>query len=176
MRQVTQALRGSPIWDLVVATARLERGRRAVEGRARLGTADLRLIWLLVEDGPRTMREISEELGLEQSTVNRQVNSALKAGYLERIDQGECVLDPTIVARLVGRAREDSPLDELTDREREVLSLMAEGHSNDGICLLLFLSPKTVETHIRHILLKLGIGETADYHRRVLAVLAYLRG
>ena len=88
MRQVTQALRGSPIWDLVVATARLERGRRAVEGRARLGTADLRLIWLLVEDGPRTMREISEELGLEQSTVNRQVNSALKAGYLERIDQG----------------------------------------------------------------------------------------
>ena len=101
---------------------------------------------------------------------------AVLVDALERIDQGECVLDPTIVARLVGRAREDSPLDELTDREREVLSLMAEGHSNDGICRLLFLSPKTVETHIRHILLKLGIGETADYHRRVLAVLAYLRG
>jgi DNA-binding NarL/FixJ family response regulator len=101
---------------------------------------------------------------------------AVLVDALERIDQGECVLDPTIVARLVGRAREDSPLDELTEREREVLSLMAEGHSNDGICRLLFLSPKTVETHIRHILLKLGIGETADYHRRVLAVLAYLRG
>jgi DNA-binding NarL/FixJ family response regulator len=86
------------------------------------------------------------------------------------------VLDPTIVARLVGRAREDSPLDELTEREREVLALMAEGHSNDGICRKLFLSPKTVETHVRHILLKLGIGETADYHRQVLAVLAYLRG
>jgi serine/threonine-protein kinase len=94
---------------------------------------------------------------------------------LRRIDEGECVLDPTIVARLVGRPREPSALDELTDREREVLGLMAEGHSNDGICRLLFLSPKTVETHVRHILLKLGIGETPDYHRRVLAVLAYLR-
>jgi serine/threonine-protein kinase len=94
---------------------------------------------------------------------------------LRRIDDGECVLDPTIVARLLGRSREASPLDELTDREREVLALMAEGHSNDGICRKLFLSPKTVETHVRHILLKLGIGETSDYHRRVLAVLAYLR-
>jgi len=95
---------------------------------------------------------------------------------LERIDEGECVLAPTIVSRLVGRPREQSPLDELTDREREVLALMAEGHSNDGICRQLFLSPKTVETHVRHILLKLGIGDTGDYHRRVLAVLAYLRG
>jgi serine/threonine-protein kinase len=94
---------------------------------------------------------------------------------LKRIDEGECVLDPTIVARLVGRPREHSVLDELTPREVEVLGLMAEGHSNDGICKKLFLSPKTVETHVRHILLKLGIGETPDYHRRVLAVLAYLR-
>lgn len=95
---------------------------------------------------------------------------------LERIAEAECVLDPTIVSRLVGRPREQSPLDELTEREHEVLALMAEGHSNDGISKKLFLSPKTVETHVRHILLKLGIGETADYHRRVLAVLAYLRG
>jgi DNA-binding NarL/FixJ family response regulator len=101
---------------------------------------------------------------------------AVLVDALERIHDGECVLDPTIVARLVGRAREESPLDELTGREREVLSLMAEGHSNDAICRKLFLSPKTVETHVRHILLKLGIGETPDYHRRVLAVLAYLRG
>jgi DNA-binding NarL/FixJ family response regulator len=101
---------------------------------------------------------------------------AVLVDALERIDQGESVLDPTIVARLVGRARDESPLDELTEREREVLALMAEGHSNDGICRKLFLSPKTVETHVRHILLKLGIGETAEYHRRVLAVLAYLRG
>jgi DNA-binding NarL/FixJ family response regulator len=101
---------------------------------------------------------------------------AVVVDALERIDEGECVLDPTIVARLVGRRRYHSPLDELTEREREVLGLMAEGHSNDGICKRLFLSPKTVETHVRHILLKLGIGEGGDYHRRVLAVLAYLRG
>jgi DNA-binding NarL/FixJ family response regulator len=101
---------------------------------------------------------------------------AVLVDALERIAEGECVLDPTIVSRLVGRPREQNPLDELTEREREVLALMAEGHSNDGICKKLFLSPKTVETHVGHILLKLGIGERGDYHRRVLAVLTYLRG
>ena len=101
---------------------------------------------------------------------------AVLVDALQRIVEGECVVDPTIVSRLVGRPREGSPLDELTAREIEVLSLMAEGHSNEGICKTLFLSPKTVETHVRHILGKLGIGETSDYHRRVLAVLAYLRG
>jgi serine/threonine-protein kinase len=100
---------------------------------------------------------------------------AVLVDALRRVDEGECVLDPTIVARLVGKPREGSTLDELTAREIEVLSLMAEGHSNEGICRKLFLSPKTVETHVRHILGKLGIGETSDYHRRVLAVLVYLR-
>jgi DNA-binding NarL/FixJ family response regulator len=95
---------------------------------------------------------------------------------LRRIDEGECVVDPTIVSRLVRKPRDHGPLDELTDRELEVLGLMAEGHSNDGISKKLVLSPKTVETHVRHILLKLGIGETTEHHRRVLAVLAYLRG
>jgi DNA-binding NarL/FixJ family response regulator len=94
---------------------------------------------------------------------------------LNRIADGECVLDPTIVARLVGKPREHSELEELTERELEVLALMAEGHSNHGIGATLFLSPKTVETHVRHILMKLEIGETSDYHRRVLAVLAFLR-
>ena len=106
----------------------------------------------------------------------RVTDVAVLVDALERIADGECVLDPTIVARLVGRPREQSPLDELTGREREVLALIAEGHSNDSICKKLFLSPKTVETHVRHILLKLGIRETPDYHRRVLAVLVYLRG
>jgi DNA-binding NarL/FixJ family response regulator len=100
---------------------------------------------------------------------------AVLVDALRRIAEGECVLDPTIVSRLVARPREESALGELTARELEVLALMAEGHSNEGICRKLFLSPKTVETHVRHILVKLGIGETAAYHRRVLAVLAYLR-
>ena len=94
---------------------------------------------------------------------------------LQRVVEGECVVDPTIVSRLVHRPRESGPLDELSERELEVLSLVAEGRSNEGIARALFLSPRTVETHVRHIMLKLGIGEAADDHRRVLAVLAYLR-
>jgi len=101
---------------------------------------------------------------------------AVLVDALQRIGEGECVLDPTIVSRLVRRPRAESPLNELTERELQVLALIAEGHSNEGISKKLFLSTKTVETHVRHILLKLDIGEAADYHRRVLAVLAYLRG
>jgi DNA-binding NarL/FixJ family response regulator len=94
---------------------------------------------------------------------------------IQRVAEGECVLDPTIVARLVRRPRAKGPLDELTDREREVLSLIAEGRSNLGIAETLVLSPKTVEAHIGRILAKLRLDDTPDYHRRVLAVLAFLR-
>ena len=94
---------------------------------------------------------------------------------LRRIVHGECVLDPTIVARLVNRPRDDNPLAALTAREREVLGLIAEGRSNHGICEQLFLSPKTVETHVRQIFQKLGLAESTVAHRRVLAVLAFLR-
>jgi DNA-binding NarL/FixJ family response regulator len=100
---------------------------------------------------------------------------AWPAPETERIDDGERVLDPAVVARRPGRPRNTEDLHELTRRELDVLALMAEGHSNEGICKKLFVSHKTVETHVRHIMFKLGIGETDDYHRRVLAVLAYLR-
>jgi len=94
---------------------------------------------------------------------------------IQRIAERECVLDPTIVARLIKRRRQQGPLDELTDREREVLALIAEGRSNHGIAEILVLSPKTVEAHIGRVFTKLGLDESPDYHRRVLAVLAFLR-
>lgn len=100
---------------------------------------------------------------------------ALVTDALARLHVGECVIDPTIVARLLRRSRPSSKLDELTDREREVLALIAQGRSNKGISDRLYLSPKTVEGHVKHIFQKLDIDESGDDHRRVLAVIAYLR-
>jgi serine/threonine-protein kinase len=100
---------------------------------------------------------------------------AVLADALRRIDEGECVIDPTIVSRLVARKRHRGPLGELTEREREVLALIAEGHSNSAIGEQLFLSHKTVEANITQIFLKLDLGDLPHRHRRVLAVLAWLR-
>jgi DNA-binding NarL/FixJ family response regulator len=98
------------------------------------------------------------------------------ADAVRRIARGGSVIDPEVVAQLVGRRRARVPLDDLTEREREVLSLMAEGRSNQAICDRLFLAPKTVEAHIANIFSKLELIPAPDDHRRVLAVLAHLRG
>ena len=100
---------------------------------------------------------------------------ALLVDALNRIADGECVLDPTIVSRLLERCRKQEPLSQLTEREREVLALMAEGRSNAAIANQLVVTPRTVEAHIRQILGKLGLRDSPDDHRRVLAVLTYLR-
>jgi DNA-binding NarL/FixJ family response regulator len=94
---------------------------------------------------------------------------------VNRVAAGGTAIDPEVVGQLLGRLREQSPLEDLTSREREVLGLMAEGRSNRGICQKLFLSPKTVEGYVHSIFGKLGIPTAPDDHRRVLAVLAYLR-
>jgi DNA-binding NarL/FixJ family response regulator len=94
---------------------------------------------------------------------------------LQRVAAGECVIDIAVVDELFARRRRVDPIAELTPREREILGLMAEGRSNQGIGRTLWLSPKTVETHIRGAFAKLGIQEAPDDNRRVLAVLAYLR-
>lgn len=99
-------------------------------------------------------------------------------GFVEsvrRVAAGEVVVDPGVVALLVGRAREHDPLEELTPRELEVLHLMAEGRSNQAISQQLFLTARTVESHVRNIFLKLNLQPADDDHRRVLAVLRYLR-
>ena len=121
----------------------------------------------------RLLEEHPESVGY--LLKDRVSDVAVLIDALTRVAEGESVLDPTIVRRLVTRPRDAGPLSELTEREREVLSLIAEGHSNQAISARLFLSLKTVETHIRQIFMKLDLGETPDYHRRVLAVLTYLR-
>jgi DNA-binding NarL/FixJ family response regulator len=85
-------------------------------------------------------------------------------------------VDPTIVSRLLGRRRQASALDELTAREREVLGLVAEGLSNRAIAERLVVTERTVEAHVKQIFMKLNLEASPDSHRRVLAVLAYLRG
>ncbi len=105
----------------------------------------------------------------------RVSNIAVIVDALQRVVEGECVVDPTIVSTLLRRPRDPGPLDGLTPREREVLALIAEGRSNGAIANRLEMSPKTLEAHVRQILQKLGIHESPDDHRRVLAVLRYLR-
>jgi DNA-binding NarL/FixJ family response regulator len=122
------------------------------------------------------MRLLEEHPGRIGYLLKDRVSDiAVLTDALERIAVGECVIDPTIVTQLVTRPRPAQALAELSTREREVLALMAEGRSNQGICHQLYISPKTVESHIRQIFVKLGLSDTRDEHRRVLAVLRFLR-
>ncbi|TMK94767.1 MAG: response regulator transcription factor [Actinobacteria bacterium] len=94
---------------------------------------------------------------------------------VKRVAEGGSALDPTVVSQLVGRRRRDDPVAALTPRETEVLELMAEGRSNQAVGERLFITPRAVEKHVTSIFGKLGLPATAEDHRRVLAVLAYLR-
>jgi DNA-binding NarL/FixJ family response regulator len=122
----------------------------------------------------RLLEEHPERVGylLKQ----RVFDGAVLVDALRRIADGETVIDPTIVARLLGRRRREDPLAELTAREREVLGLLAEGLSNRAIAGRLHVTGRTVEAHVKQIFLKLGLNLNPDSHRRVLAVLACLRG
>jgi DNA-binding NarL/FixJ family response regulator len=105
---------------------------------------------------------------------DRLLDVSVLVDAVERVAAGHTVLDPDVVAFLLGRRSDRDQLRLLSDREREVLALMAEGRSNGAIARTLVLTPKTVEAHIGSIFTKLDLVQEADDHRRVLAVLAYL--
>jgi DNA-binding NarL/FixJ family response regulator len=107
---------------------------------------------------------------------DRVFDIAVLIDALRRLCEGESVVDPTIVTQLLGRRRAASPLDDLTAREREVLELLAEGLSNHAIAQRIVVAERTVEAHVKQIFQKLDLSARTDSHRRVLAVLAYLRG
>ncbi|HYZ29545.1 MAG TPA: response regulator transcription factor [Thermoleophilaceae bacterium] len=121
----------------------------------------------------RLLEEHPERVGY--LLKERVFDVAILIDALRRLADGETVVDPTIVSRLVGRRRREDPLAELTEREREVLALVAEGLSNRAIAERLYVTERTVEAHVTQIFLKLSLSADAAAHRRVLAVLAYLR-
>ena len=120
----------------------------------------------LVEDRPERVGYLLKDRVFDIATV---------VDALQRIVAGETVIDPTIVARLFGRRRRDDPLADLTERESEVLALIAEGMSNRAIASRIFVTERTVEAHVTQIFQKLELPQSGDEHRRVLAVLAFLR-
>jgi serine/threonine-protein kinase len=121
----------------------------------------------------RLIQEHPERVGY--LLKERIFDIAVLVDALRRIMDRETVIDPTLVALLVGRHRREDPVSALTEREREVLSLVAEGLSNKAIAGRLFVTERTVEAHIAQIFQRLRLDESPDQHRRVLAVLAFLR-
>ncbi|TMK85444.1 MAG: response regulator [Actinobacteria bacterium] len=120
----------------------------------------------LIEDHPDSVGYLLKE---------RLFDVAVLVDALRRIADGECVIDPTIVSRLVGRRRREDPLSELTEREREVLGLVAEGMTNHAIAARLSETEDAIDSHVSEVFSKLQLPESPDEHRRVLAVLAFLR-
>jgi DNA-binding NarL/FixJ family response regulator len=125
-------------------------------------------------DVEHAMELLATGRGVGYLLKSRVTNVAEFLDTLDRIAKGGSVVDPALVQELVRAQRRNDPFDRLSAREREVLALMAEGHSNAGIGRRLWVTEGTVEKHVRSILAKLDLPETADHHRRVLAVLTFL--
>jgi DNA-binding NarL/FixJ family response regulator len=125
-------------------------------------------------DVEQAMELLASGRGVGYLLKSRVTDVAEFLDTLQRIAKGGSVVDPALVQELVRAQRRDDPLAALSNREREVLALMAEGHSNAGVGRKLWVTEGTVEKHVHSILAKLGLPETDDHHRRVLAVLAFL--
>jgi DNA-binding NarL/FixJ family response regulator len=188
--------------DVVAQAADADDLMRKVRAhRPDVAIVDIRMPPDNLDDGLRAALVIREELPgvgillLSQYVEDRYLGRLLAGGaegvgYLlkervaevgrfteavDRVGAGGSVLDPEVVSQVLGRSRDEGPLDGLTGREREVLALMAEGRTNRAIAEQLFVSERAVERHVTSIFGKLALPATDQDHRRVLAVLAYLR-
>jgi DNA-binding NarL/FixJ family response regulator len=145
--------------------------------RIRAGYPDTAVLLLSQYLEPRYAQRLLADQpgGLGYLLKERVSDIAVLVDALHRVTEGECVIDPTIVARLMRRRAPSSPLEQLTGREREILSVIAEGRSNSAIAARLQLSERTVESACAQIFRKLGLDPSPDVNRRVLAVLTLLR-
>ncbi|HEY7003167.1 MAG TPA: response regulator transcription factor [Gaiellaceae bacterium] len=164
------------IVDIRMPPTHTDEGLRAAqEIREKHPTVGVLVLSQYVEAGyaMELLAESAEGVGYLLKDRVSDVNEFADA--VRRVGEGGSALDPTIVSQLVGRRRRDDPIDRLTPREREVLGLMAEGRSNSGIAEQLVVTERAVEKHVTSIFSKLRLPAASEDHRRVLAVLAYLR-
>lgn len=149
--------------------------RAALEIRATLPDTGVLVLSQYVEDGYALDLVGDSAGGVGYLLKDRVADVERFADSVKRVAEGGSALDPEVVSRLVGRARRDDPLEELTPREREVLELMAEGRSNHAIAEQMVVTERAVEKHVTSIFGKLNLAPAPEDHRRVLAVLAFLR-
>jgi len=167
--------------DVAVIDIRMPPGHRAegIEAAAEIRSSTESVGLLLLSQHVETQHAVRLMTdfggGVGYLLKDRVSDLSSFAADIRRVAAGDCVIDPELVTRLVSKKRAGDPLAALTDRERGVLSLMAQGRSNSALSAELHLSAKTVEAHVRSIFTKLDLPPDAAGHRRVLAVLAWLR-
>ncbi|AKH81303.1 LuxR family transcriptional regulator [Streptomyces sp. CNQ-509] len=163
--------------DIRMPPTHTDEGLRAAAAiRARHPGTGVLLLSQYVETGTVVRALTEDPRGFGYLLKERVADADELAGALHRVAAGQSVVDPRVVTHLMRSPRAAEPLAGLTARERDVLALMAEGRSNEAIARDLVIGGKTVETHVRNIFAKLGLESEDSGHRRVLAVLRYLRG
>ena len=164
------------IVDIRMPPTRTDDGlRAALEIRRRLPETGVLVLSQYVEEGYAVDLVGDSAEGTGYLLKDRVADIERFVESVRRVGEGGSALDPEVVANMLGRRRGDDPLAELTGREREVLALMAEGRSNQAIAAQLVVTERAVEKHVTNIFGKLDLVPAADDHRRVLAVLTFLR-
>jgi DNA-binding NarL/FixJ family response regulator len=176
LREVADKIPDVAIVDIRMPPTHTDEGLRAArELRSRHPSVGVLVLSQYVRPSYAFELLADDARGVGYLLKDRVSDLAELSDAVRRVGEGGSVLDPTVVSQLVGRRRQGhDPIDDLSEREREVLALMAEGRSNRAIGERLFITDRTVEKHVKSILMKLQIPGSAEDHRRVLAVLAFL--